>query len=261
MDRNSLSLLTGYLSVVCWLIVFTPQFIENYKRKSGESLSMTFLVIWLAGDIFNLLGVVMQNLLVTMFVLALYYTVSDICLIWQIFHYRHKQVLFRTQSETDPLLYRKKMKKVHSSSQNKKWFDLFCGSVIILTTGLSCYFYYQAGHQPDQSPLPEEEIQFNTISQVMGWSSALLYVGSRIPQLLKNWENKSTDGLSIGMFICAVMGNILFTSSIFLKSTHPSYIIMNLSWIVGSVFTVVFDFLIFVQFFIYNRSNDDKTIV
>jgi uncharacterized protein with PQ loop repeat len=42
------------------------QFIENYKRKSGESLSMTFLVIWLAGDIFNLLGVIMQNLLITM---------------------------------------------------------------------------------------------------------------------------------------------------------------------------------------------------
>lgn len=27
---------------------------------------MTFLIIWLAGDIFNLLGVIMQDLLVTM---------------------------------------------------------------------------------------------------------------------------------------------------------------------------------------------------
>lgn len=27
---------------------------------------MTFLVIWLAGDVFNLLGVIMQDLLVTM---------------------------------------------------------------------------------------------------------------------------------------------------------------------------------------------------
>ena len=39
---------------------------ENYRRKSGDGLSMTFLVIWLAGDVFNLLGVIMQDLLVTM---------------------------------------------------------------------------------------------------------------------------------------------------------------------------------------------------
>lgn len=39
---------------------------ENYTRKSGDGLSMTFLVIWLAGDVFNLLGVIMQDLLVTM---------------------------------------------------------------------------------------------------------------------------------------------------------------------------------------------------
>jgi hypothetical protein len=131
-------------------------------------------------------------------------------LIWQIFHYRQKQVLFRTYSETDPLLRRKKVSPVPN---NKKWLHLVGGSTILLTMGLSCYFYYHAGHQrEDQSPLPEEEIEFDTISQVMGWSSAILYIGSRIPQLVKNWENKSTDGLSIGMFICAVLGNILFTS-------------------------------------------------
>jgi uncharacterized protein with PQ loop repeat len=46
----------------------------------------------------------------------------------------------------------------------------------------------------------------------MGWLSALLYVGSRIPQLVKNYKNRSTEGLSIGMFLCAVMGNIFYTA-------------------------------------------------
>jgi hypothetical protein len=45
---------------------YSRQLLENYRRKSGDGLSMTFLVIWLAGDVFNLLGVIMQNLLVTM---------------------------------------------------------------------------------------------------------------------------------------------------------------------------------------------------
>lgn len=38
----------------------------NYKRKSGESLSLTFLYIWLAGDVLNVLGATMDNLLLTM---------------------------------------------------------------------------------------------------------------------------------------------------------------------------------------------------
>ncbi|CEI97591.1 Putative FAFR605Cp [Rhizopus microsporus] len=66
MDPSLASSITGYLSILCWLIVFTPQLWENYRRKSGDGLSMTFLVIWLAGDVFNLLGVIMQDLLVTM---------------------------------------------------------------------------------------------------------------------------------------------------------------------------------------------------
>jgi hypothetical protein len=49
--------LTHFLSRQLW---------ENYKRKNGDGLSFSFLVIWLAGDVFNLIGVIMQDLLVTM---------------------------------------------------------------------------------------------------------------------------------------------------------------------------------------------------
>jgi hypothetical protein len=38
----------------------------NYKRKSGESLSLPFLYIWLAGDFLNVAGATMDNLLLTM---------------------------------------------------------------------------------------------------------------------------------------------------------------------------------------------------
>ncbi|RCH77902.1 PQ loop repeat-containing protein 2, partial [Rhizopus azygosporus] len=58
-----------------------------------------------------------------------------------------------------------------------------------------------------------------------------------------NYKNQSTEGLSIGMFLCAVMGNIFYTASIFLKSNDIDYIWKNMSWIVGSVGTLLFDFL------------------
>ncbi|KAG0199021.1 hypothetical protein BGX33_011935, partial [Mortierella sp. NVP41] len=83
-----LSNIAGSLSILCWFIVFTPQFWINYKRQSGESLSLPFLYIWLAGDFLNVAGATMDNLLLTMRVLAWYYTIADILLIAQVYYYR-----------------------------------------------------------------------------------------------------------------------------------------------------------------------------
>ncbi|KAI8977314.1 PQ loop repeat-domain-containing protein [Mycotypha africana] len=235
MDASSIA---GYLSILCWLIVFTPQLWENYTRKSGDGLSVTFLVIWLAGDVFNLLGVIMQDLLVTMFVLALYYTVADMALIWQVFYYKkkrsqHKHYHKRSFSDEE---------HVHIPHQSQISTFAFFNAVsflsMFLVTTFSCYSYYQV-HNSDKVG---NEIEW--LPQVMGWTSAVLYVGSRIPQLAKNWKSQSTEGLSMGMFFCAVMGNVLFSASIFLKSTERSYLLMNLSWLVGSCGTLLFDFIV-----------------
>ncbi|KAI8352521.1 PQ loop repeat-domain-containing protein [Blakeslea trispora] len=279
------SSIAGYLSIACWLVVFTPQLWENYRRKSGDGLSMTFLVIWLAGDVFNLLGVIMQDLLVTMFVLALYYTVADMGLIWQVIYYRrtrdqhNKQMISAEeeilsddqQEETSRLLnHAQPIDYDTSSSRNQQRdetkdksteaFNIVSAVSIIAVTVFSCYAYYRAhwhSHRDDRDELN----RFNWLPQLMGWSSAVLYVGSRVPQILKNWRNKSTEGLSFGMFLCAVMGNVFFTSSIFLKSTQLDYIIVNLSWIVGSCGTLLFDFVIFLQFFAYDNERKDKIAV
>lgn len=58
------------------LIVYLPQIIENYQRKSGEGLSVFFVVIWLIGDLCSLFGAILAHLLSTIIILAAY--VSDL---------------------------------------------------------------------------------------------------------------------------------------------------------------------------------------
>ncbi|KAF1807277.1 PQ loop repeat-domain-containing protein [Mucor lusitanicus] len=291
-DHTFASSVAGYLSIVCWLIVFTPQLWENYRRKSGDGLSMTFLVIWLAGDVFNLLGVIMQDLLLTMFVLALYYTVADMGLIWQVIYYQQQGKRVDRHDEEDiPALVGESSSLLNTattsytsnpaiSSSNSsfititdtkkkqtsgtKLFNLISAISIVLVTVVSCYTYYNAHwkhkHDGGNGGDDGQSDRLEFVPQLMGWSSALLYVGSRIPQILKNWRNKSTEGLSFGMFTCAVMGNVFFTMSIFLKSTNINYILMNLSWIVGSCGTLIFDFIIFIQFFVYSKEKKNPVI-
>ncbi|PGH16340.1 hypothetical protein AJ79_01882 [Helicocarpus griseus UAMH5409] len=76
------------ISIACWVVVFSPQIIENFRRGSADGLSLLFLVVWLAGDIFNILGAVLQGVLPTMIILAVYYTLADIVLLCQCFYYR-----------------------------------------------------------------------------------------------------------------------------------------------------------------------------
>lgn len=71
--------------------MFVPQIYENFYRKSSDGLSLLFVILWLAGDVFNLMGAVMQHLLSTMIILAAYYTVADIILLGQCLWYDNEE--------------------------------------------------------------------------------------------------------------------------------------------------------------------------
>lgn len=79
---------------------------------------------------------------------------------------------------------------------------------------------------------------------LMGWGSAVLYLGSRVPQIYKNWRLKSCEGLSLVMFVFSVWGNVLYVASIFLFSLDADYLIKNMPWWIGSGGTLIFDFTV-----------------
>ena len=112
---------------------------------------------------------------------------------------------------------------------------------------------------------------FNTWGQVFGYLCAVLYLGSRLPQMLLNWRRKSTEGVSVLFFLFACLGNLTYGLSIFAFEPecrdpvcgpgeagriYGQYILVNLSWLAGSAGTLLLDLGIFVQFFLYNRDDD-----
>ena len=112
-SAETISGITGSISIACWLVVFSPQIVENFRRRSGDGLSLSFLVIWLAGDVFNVLGAILQHVLPTMIILALYCiawhsllltldTLADIILIAQVLYYRRYPYRKRRRSSHSP---------------------------------------------------------------------------------------------------------------------------------------------------------------
>ena len=90
----------------------------------------------------------------------------------------------------------------------------------------------------------DAEIEISTLGQIFGWGCAVLYLGSRIPQVVKNFRRKSTEGLSLLFFLFACLGNITYVLSIVSASLDPRYLLVNLSWLAGSAGTLLLDGLV-----------------
>ncbi|CAG8826526.1 25348_t:CDS:2, partial [Gigaspora rosea] len=88
LNNFALSQITGYISIGCWMVAGLPQLYENYKRKSGDSVSLILMFSWLLGDSLNLIGAILQNLLLTVILLAIYYCAMDVAIILQTFYCR-----------------------------------------------------------------------------------------------------------------------------------------------------------------------------
>lgn len=57
-----------------------------------------------------------------------------------------------------------------------------------------------------------------TAGTVLSWSSTFLYLGSRLPQLYKNYKLQSTAGLSPSLFAAAFCGNLFYSLAL---ATNP----------------------------------------
>ena len=74
---------------------------------------------------------------------------------------------------------------------------------------------------------------------------------ARIPQIVKNYRDKSCEGLALLFFLLSLMGNATYGASILCHSVEKEYIATNLPWLIGSLGTMVEDAVIFVQFRMY----------
>ncbi|KAF8437785.1 PQ loop repeat-domain-containing protein [Terfezia claveryi] len=268
LDAWALSGITGSISISCWVIVFSPQIIVNFRRGSADGLSLTFLVIWLLGDVFNVLGAVLQGVLPTMVILAIYYTLADIVLLGQCLYYKCKAARYHL-----PAPVTSSDAHVHQHHSEIVHFTILFNTTAIVMVCLAGIVGWLLTPAPPHSSMPDDpHIKFDVFGQVFGYLCAVLYLASRIPQIYLNYQRKAVDGLSLLFFLFACLGNLTYVISIIayvpydadngnwtpeISRQYWRYIAINASWLLGSVGTLLLDMIIFVQFFWYRDIEDE----
>lgn len=79
---------------------------------------------------------------------------------------------------------------------------------------------------------------------ILGWIAAVLSILARIPQILKNKRRKSTDGLSVYMFLLLILGNFTFCLSVLLFCSQPYIILLRLPWAFSALGSILLDIVV-----------------
>jgi hypothetical protein len=157
---------------------------------------------------------------------------------------------------------------------------IFHLSAVLIVCAAGVFGWYlsvrNSPSNPNNDKKPEDALHFNVLGQIFGYICAALYLGSRVPQLLLNYRRKGTEGISMLFFLFACIGNLTYVLSIFAynpdkacrhgpkhcrsgeaASIYGWYILVNLSWLLGSFGTLFLDLGVFVQFFMYDFRKEE----
>lgn len=93
-------------------------------------------------------------------------------------------------------------------------------------------------------------------ASLLGYGSALLYLGARVPQIFKNQRERSCEGLSLLFFLLSLLGNATYGAGILCHSLEREYVWTNLPWLIGSLGTMVEDLVIFAQFRVFGEGEE-----
>ncbi|POR32541.1 Aspartate-semialdehyde dehydrogenase [Tolypocladium paradoxum] len=165
------------------------------------------------------------------------------------------------ESSMEPL--RKMVKGEDETPDSKPWLHNTLGLMAVYVVGFAGWFVsYKAGAWDCETPgvpkSPDGKKQpLEIVGLLLGYASAAFYLCARIPQIVKNYREKSCEGLSLLFFLLSLTGNLTYGVSLIAYSQDQGYLLNALPWLLGSLGTMVEDATIFVQFRLY--ANNART--
>ncbi|XP_072200400.1 lysosomal amino acid transporter 1 homolog isoform X5 [Excalfactoria chinensis] len=239
------SIVIGLISIVCFLFAALPQIhVACRDGKVDQALSLGFLLCWIAGDLTNLIGCYLTNQLPIQTVTAISYVNMDIVLISQFVYYKLKN------------------QKMKGSGRLKNFCIVWILMCITLCIVLPCQLLIRKQEQSSAMRRSNNSLDMTEMSGfVCGYISCVFYLGSRFPQLYKNFQRKSTEGSSYLLFALAMLGNCTYGLSLVLRmpaaeSVPALYFLHHLPWLLGSFGVLFLDVFVTVQFLLYGQHKE-----
>ncbi|KAL8933824.1 MAG: hypothetical protein Q9216_006199 [Gyalolechia sp. 2 TL-2023] len=133
----------------------------------------------------------------------------------------------------------------------------------------------------DHHNASEQLNPLETAGRILSWTSTLLYLGSRLPQIFKNHRRRSTSGLSAALFIAAFFGNLFYSTSLLANplawndsppyglhgwadaegSDRFTWVTLALPFFLGAAGVLIMDAIIGFQFLLFGEQEAPPPVV
>lgn len=113
------------------------------------------------------------------------------------------------------------------------------------------------------APPPPETVMKRSIGRLSAWIAVIFYLTSRMPQIWKNFQRKSVEGLSVLLFVAAFLGNLFYVLSVLsspLVQEEEGYLFESVPFLLGSGGTLGFDCIVICQFLLYRKTAHAKHV-
>ena len=237
---------------------------------------MTFLLIWFFGDLFNFTGAVLTEQIASVQVTGAYFVLTDVAIFSQYCYYKYfykrKHALDEEFAEeesvsllkgdavdfdnasidSDNTASKSEMDPVFPISRHTPDYSLNSHAHVWILVVIAASLISRINASTESPAHGQEGV---IVGSVLAWASGMLYFTSRIPQIITNYRLKTADGLSLALFVLTISANLSYAGAILLRfpPLDTKFFQSILPYIIGSVGTLVFDFIILYQARLYRH--------
>ena len=227
---------------------------------------MTFLLIWFFGDLFNFTGAVLTEQIASVQLTGAYFVLTEAATLSQYCYYKYfykRKIASDEEFAEEESVWLLKGDEPENGSTSIKSEKTASNSVvgdyslnsrahvwILVVIAASLISRINAS---TESPAHGQESVI--VGSVLAWTSGMLYLTSRIPQICTNYRLKTAAGLSPVLFIFTISANLSYAMAILLRfpPMDTKFFQSILPYLIGSVGTLTFDFTILYQTRLYRH--------
>jgi uncharacterized protein with PQ loop repeat len=224
MVSDELSYSLSIISLLFYSIIYIPQFFVIYKAKSSSGISLLMILLWTQADILSLIGTIVLNMYINIIIIGWSHFIVGVFMIIFILYYRDK--------------YDDNLNNPENSSFTKEYKIELLSSIIFLCVNTAICIILNVVITSSH----------DLIGEIIGWVTTVFYIVGRFPQIWLNYKSKSTEGLSVLMYVFAILGNATYIA---VFTIDPQTIQTNMPWIVSSTGMIILDLYIIYQNYYY----------
>jgi uncharacterized protein with PQ loop repeat len=211
------------------------------------------LLLWTQADILSLIGTIVLNMHFSIILIGWYHYIVGAIMILFVLYYKDKYNRYKDNNDDEDGDNNDdnnddNLTKTDTMMNFKRKFivQMISTFIFLSVNTLVCVILNTTINEPN-----------DVVGECLGWVTMSFYLIGRFPQMWLNYKRKSTEGLSLLMYLFTMLGNGFYMVVI---TIDPETIRANIPWIVTGITTILLDIVVIGQHYYYKNHYKKYTI-